>query len=690
MADEREVVIKIKSQYEDKGNVDAEKGLKKVESQAKKTSDAAQKGATQSGDAFSSMAKKIGATVASLVALKSVISFFVESVQLANENARAVNTLAAAYQAVGYTASGAMKQAQEFATKMQNLTGIADEAFLNAQRLLANFGVVGTKAQEAIQAAYALSIGKSMDFASAMDLVAKAAAGQTSALTRYGIAIGDNVKEGEKFDAVLAQINERFGATAQAAMGDTITKTNALKQAWGDFKEQVGAGLNEGLAPVLDWLTKGVALINKWFNAMGVLFSRAFDHIFTGFQAIKTGLIALGEAALKSLEPTVKILSYLPKVGDKIKNAYGDAVKSLSDMRSNAVEQTKVMWNMRTPLSDIWKKEKDITEQQKEALKLNEQEVNAKRGIVKVTEEQAQAAKKAREEEQKRVNAVLNNAGVGPRQTTSGWDTSSYQNKPKMDMGSMLAGTDLNETDEFLKNIEEQKYGLEDLYKRKLELLQQGNLDEQTYAEAKLELDRQYSTKTAELEAQVAKKRQTTMASTLNNLASLQNSSNKKMAAVGKAAAIAQATIDTYKAANSAYSAMAGIPVVGPALAVAAAAAAIAAGLNNVAQISGIKLAEGGLVKAVTGGVNAVVGEGGSDEAVLPLDNTRAMQRIGDAIGNAGGASKDVVINQYINITAGTGIINDITEALRNGTVDALEFANLNYKVGAEQQGLSV
>ena len=35
---------------------------------------------------------------------------------------------------------------------------------------------------------------------------------------------------------------------------------------------------------------------------------------------------------------------------------------------------------------------------------------------------------------------------------------------------------------------------------------------------------------------------------------------------VGKAAAIAQTTIDTYKAATSAYSAMSGIPIVGPAL----------------------------------------------------------------------------------------------------------------------------
>ena len=88
---------------------------------------------------------------------------------------------------------------------------------------------------------------------------------------------------------------------------------------------------------------------------------------------------------------------------------------------------------------------------------------------------------------------------------------------------------------------------------------------------------------TATLEAQVADKRKKTMSNTLNALVSLQSSSNKKMAAVGKAAAITQATIDTYKSAVEAYSAMAGIPVVGPALAVAAAAAAIAAGWRKLA-----------------------------------------------------------------------------------------------------------
>jgi tape measure domain len=70
-------------------------------------------------------------------------------------------------------------------------------------------------------------------------------------------------------------------------------------------------------------------------------------------------------------------------------------------------------------------------------------------------------------------------------------------------------------------------------------------------------------------------------------LSALQKSESSKARAIGKAAAIAEATINTYRAATAAYAAMAGIPVVGPALGVAAASAAIAAGMANVAAIQG-------------------------------------------------------------------------------------------------------
>ena len=68
-------------------------------------------------------------------------------------------------------------------------------------------------------------------------------------------------------------------------------------------------------------------------------------------------------------------------------------------------------------------------------------------------------------------------------------------------------------------------------------------------------------------------------------LEGLQNSSNSKMARIGKAAAIANAIINTYQSATGAYASLASIPYVGPALGAAAAAAAIAAGMANVAAI---------------------------------------------------------------------------------------------------------
>jgi len=70
-------------------------------------------------------------------------------------------------------------------------------------------------------------------------------------------------------------------------------------------------------------------------------------------------------------------------------------------------------------------------------------------------------------------------------------------------------------------------------------------------------------------------------------MSALQKSESSKARTIGKAAAIAEATINTYRAATGAYAAMAGIPVVGPALGVAAAGAAIAAGMANVAAIQG-------------------------------------------------------------------------------------------------------
>lgn len=609
---EKKVTIAYETDYDGKAAQTAQADLKKTADEAKKAGDASKEAGNKGKTGFENMAMGIGKAVAAFAAAKGVIDFFASSVTAANENTRAVNTLAAAYQAVGYTAEGAMKQAQDFATKMQNLTGIADEAFLNAQRLLANYGVVGAKAQEAVQAAYALSIGTGRDFASTMDLIARAAAGQTSSLSRLGIQIDKNIEGSAKFDAVLAQINERFGATAQAAMGDSTTKLNALKESWGDFKEQVGKGLNEGLVPAVDFLTKAVGWLNQAFKSASAAFGIFYDYLFVGLQGLKSGFLSLGEYSLKALQPAVKLMSHIPIIGDKIKGVYDEANNSLAQMAENARNQTTELARMATPLSALWETEKAITQEQQHRLDLQAEEINNR-----VANEQAA---------QEQLTEVVR------------------------------------------EGVEERKA-----------IVQQAQAEE-----AQQETDLSYLKRQIGIEERKDKK------SNLENITGMLKQGSKEQMAVQKAQGMAQAAISAYQAANSAYAALAPIPIIGPALGAAAAAAAIAYGLNNVAQISGIKLAEGGLVKAVTGGIPAVIGEGGSDEAVLPLDNSKAMQRIGGAIAEESGAVGGVMLTQNITIQAGESLIPDITNALRNATVDALEMANLTVKVGNSQQGLSV
>jgi hypothetical protein len=62
-----------------------------------------------------------------------------------------------------------------------------------------------------------------------------------------------------------------------------------------------------------------------------------------------------------------------------------------------------------------------------------------------------------------------------------------------------------------------------------------------------------------------------------------------KETAAGKAAAIASTLISTYQGAQDSYKSLAGIPVVGPALGIAAAAAAVAGGLKTVKSIQSTK-----------------------------------------------------------------------------------------------------
>jgi len=99
---------------------------------------------------------------------------------------------------------------------------------------------------------------------------------------------------------------------------------------------------------------------------------------------------------------------------------------------------------------------------------------------------------------------------------------------------------------------------------------------------------------------------------------------------IGKAAAIAQTTINTYLSATAAYAALAGIPVVGPILGGIAAGAAIISGLANAQKIASTKVpkAEKGALFQVNGKRHS---EGGTQ--FYGEDGTRFEAEKGEVIG---------------------------------------------------------
>jgi hypothetical protein len=108
-------------------------------------------------------------------------------------------------------------------------------------------------------------------------------------------------------------------------------------------------------------------------------------------------------------------------------------------------------------------------------------------------------------------------------------------------------------------------------------------------------------------------------AGTLGQLSKLLGEQTK----AGKAAAIAEATIQTFLSAQKAYSSTIGIPVVGPVLAPINAGLAIAAGIKNIQAITAVKTPNGG-------------GGGGSNVSNPFSGNMQTQAPSFNVVGNSG------------------------------------------------------
>jgi len=149
--------------------------------------------------------------------------------------------------------------------------------------------------------------GKMRDFKDiATDLVSALAEGRIDT-KEYGQTLADlgidvttlNLKAAD-FTGVMAELNEKFGGTAQEQAKTYAGTQERLKNAMSDLGEKIGgmvlpalAGMTEAMIPVVDWLGKGVDAVGNWLTEVGKMpevqgfvsiVQGAFDGLWKGMQ----------------------------------------------------------------------------------------------------------------------------------------------------------------------------------------------------------------------------------------------------------------------------------------------------------------------------------------------------------------------------------------------------------------------
>ena len=129
-------------------------------------------------------------------------------------------------------------------------------------------------------------------------------------------------------------------------------------------------------------------------------------------------------------------------------------------------------------------------------------------------------------------------------------------------------------------------------------------LDDSAAAE-RIAREEQTQSAMAQIRQAWGKQQASAVSQMFGDLSTLMQSGSKKQFEIGKAAARAQTVMSTYEGAQKAYTSLAGIPIVGPALGAAAAAAAVAAGGIRLQAINSTSFGSGSVSAGASGSASA-------------------------------------------------------------------------------------
>lgn len=190
----------------------------------------------------------VGAAIGAAFSLDAVVNFMKGAAQAAMQDERSMVALAKAMENVGLAAQNAGVEA--FVEDLMLARGVADDQLRPAlQQILTVTGDVA-ESQKALSLALDISAGTGRDLQSVSQALARAYAGQTTALQRLGTGIDIATLKSKDMDRITAALNDRFQGQSAAAAETYQGKINRLNVAVGEATESIGYSLLNALDKV--------------------------------------------------------------------------------------------------------------------------------------------------------------------------------------------------------------------------------------------------------------------------------------------------------------------------------------------------------------------------------------------------------------------------------------------------------
>lgn len=651
--------------------------------------------------------------------------FVVEGVQSAIAQEEAVNKLNQALALSGEYTQEASKDFQDYAEELQNTTTFSNDQIISTGALIESLGNLSEEGlKEATLAAANLAAQLGVDLDTAARKLGGAMEGGANSLKKFGVVAEEGSTKAETFANVIEAVNDQFAGSAAARVQ---TFSGATKQLANDFddlikvtgeaivKNQVVIAVIKEVGNVLrsaTSATEGQKNNLKSFVAEGVLLAidatvglaAALDALYRvgviAFEGIKGAAQAVGLGLVTAFGgPLALVDSFLAKIP-----GLGDSFGTLSvKVGELAVSLSNDLGNSFNTAAEAATKPTDaLVKVEQIALQVREAATGAFAAMSTGADSSVEPINRATDatKQLKDEQIALGEEGLKIQQAALEKDPAEEFNL-RLEALKAAREQELIEEQELVDAkiaiTEEFTVKEDEFLTKKVEKLREANTaliadsastnatqiaankasidtilaNENLSNGQRLKLQQQLAGDSKKIETD----RLNAGKDSFDQLATFQNAKTKEIAAVGKAAAIASTVISTYEGASKAASAVAGVPFIGPGLAIAAAATFIAAGIARIAVISGVQLA---------GGIDSVPGTGTKDnfpailapgERVVPRQTNQDLKAfLSDTVGqsealNSIAERMDRLQNQVVVNIGSKEIVNELNDAQASGRV---------------------